>query len=359
MKPVDEFLRSVRLAFRPEDEDIGYGWVWALLAIGSLVLLLVLRRARAGRRVRRVAADAFANVMANRKLGADDEKLLRRMAARTGVEPMLVATQAEAFETATAAELAAAPPPALNAPADDLGVFAQVGRLRHSLGFQVVPAHLPLVTTRQLASGQRVEVGAMQGEVTDVSEAWFTVDVRAGGAFGNTTAGQEVRLAFARGSEARYSARCAVAQAEPSRAPRRLTLRHDEKLERVQLRSAVRVPAHGAIELRARTGAVPPPDSGDAGTVRGELMDLSVGGIALSTETRLPKGASFHASFVWEGNEYRDLPVWVVACTPRSRTIHLVRLEFRGLPAGDEDRLAAAIAHRSAHVGEADKPSPG
>jgi hypothetical protein len=273
------------------------------------------------------------------------------------LDPLLVATQVDSFETATAAELAAAPAPAVNTAADDLGVFAQIGRLRQSLGFQVVPPHLPLVTTRQLVSGQRVEVGAVEGNVAEINEAWFTVEARAGGAFVTGTGGTEVRVTFSRGSEARYSARCTVAEVERARAPRRLTLRHDEKLERVQLRSAVRVPAHGAIELRSRTaGVAAAADPEHGGPVRGELIDLSVGGIALSTDMRLPAGASFHVSFTWEGGEHSDLPAWVVECTPRSRGLHLARLEFRGLPAGEEDRLAAAIAHRTAHLGEADKP---
>jgi hypothetical protein len=347
MKPVDEFLRSVRRAFRPEDDGGGTGWVWALAAVGLLAALLVLRRLRLQRRTRRSAAAAFAKVMSEHNIGAADEQLIRRMAARAGVEPTRVATQPELFEVATAAVLAAVPAPAVDGA--DEGPFAQVGRLRLGLGFHVVPHHVPLVTTRQLVSGQRVEMGAVPGEVAEVNEAWFTVNAMAGGAFVTGAVGQKVRVAFTRGSEARYTAQCTVAAAEPLRAPRRLTLRHDEKLERVQLRSAVRVPARGAVELRSRTAAAIGAASGDPGAARGELVDLSLGGLALSTETLLPVGASLYATFEWEGAEYRDLPASVIACAPRPRGLHLARLEFHGLPAGEEDRLAAAIARRSAH----------
>jgi hypothetical protein len=78
--------------------------------------------------------------------------------------------------------------------------------------------------------------------------------------------------------------------------------------------------------------------------------------VALSTDTRLPVGAALHASFDWEGGEYRDLPVWVIECLPRLGGLYLARLEFRGLPATEEARLATAIAHRSAHSHEVGRP---
>lgn len=357
MRPVDEFLRSVRMAFRPADDEGGLGWLWALAVVGLLSALLVLRRLRLQRRTQRNAAAAFAKVMADHNIGAADQQLLRRMAARAGVDPMRVVTHPDVFETVTASELAAAAPPAVDAP--DEGVFAPVGRLRVGLGFHVVPHHVPLVTTRQLVSGQRLELGPASGEVAEVNEAWFIVNALAGAAFVSGAVGQKVRVAFTRGSEARYVAHCPVAAAEPLRAPRRLTLRHDEKLERVQLRSAVRVPARGAVDLRSRTGAPIAPTASDPGAARGELVDLSVGGLALSTETPLPVGVSLYASFDWEGAEYRDLPVFVIDCAPRPRGLHLARLEFRGLPAGEEDRLAAAIARRSAHGPESEATPSG
>jgi len=332
-----------------------------LAVVGLLGLLLVLGRVRGRRQTRRLSAAALAKVVAARNLGGADERLIVRMAERVGLEPVLVATQVEAFEKATAAELADAAPPALGATTSSTStttaasagseeVAAHVGRLRRALGFHVLPEHLALVSTRQLAAGQRVQIGRVEGMVTDVNEASFLVEAVADRLF---SAGAEtVRVAFARGSEARYFASCPVAEAQPVRAPRRLTLRHDEQPERLQLRNAVRVAAQGPIELRPRIAVASASGSGDHPLTRGELVDLSVGGLALSTEVRLPVGAALHASFEWEGGEYRDLPAWVIECLPRSRGLYLARLEFRALPAIEEARLAAAIAHRSAHSHE-------
>lgn len=367
MRPVDEFLRSVRTAFRPDDDATGTGWLWLLAVVVLLALLLVLGRIRGRRQANRLNADALSNLIAARNLGGADERLIVRMAERVGLAPVLVATQVDAFERATAAELAAASPTVANAPASTLapsstmpsgaeGLAAHLGRLRRTLGFHVLPDHLALLTTRQLSSGQRVQIAAVEGMVTEVDEAVFVVEAVAGGAFTAGTAGQTVQVAFARGSEARYLAHCPVIEAQPVRAPQRLTLSHDEKPERLQLRNAVRVAAQGTIELRPRT-ALAVPAGADGPVTRGELVDLSVGGLALSTEVRLPVSAALHASFDWEGGEYRDLPVWVIECVPRLRGRFLARLEFRGLPAIEEARLAAAVARRSAHSHEG-TPSP-
>jgi len=70
-------------------------------------------------------------------------------------------------------------------------------------------------------------------------------------------------------------------------------------------------------------------------------------------EAKVAVGTALRASFEWEGGAYRDLPVVVLQCDPRSRNVHVARLQFRGLPVAEENRLAAAIARRSAHTAPA------
>lgn len=350
MKPVDSFLRSVRLAFRPEEESGGWGWLWALLVIALLVSLLVLGRLRGRRKARRSEDAAFARWLRERGLSAGDEDLLRRLAERAGVSPLLVGTHIEVFQRATAAELATVAAPDVHVPPE--GVFAQVARLRRALGFHVLPEQVPLLSTREFASGARVSVDGVEGMVGEVNEAWFDVEVVADGVFAVRATDEVVRLAFVRGGEARYTARCRVAALTPARAPRRLILRHDEMPERVQKRNAVRVAVRGAVELRPRVAEASSAEAvdGHEAVFHGELVDLSIGGLAMLSETKLAVGVRVRASFDWEGGAYRELPALVLGCTPHLRGRHLMRLEFRALPASEENRLAAAIARRTAQA---------
>lgn len=348
MKPVDAFLHSVRTAFRAEDGGDGVGWAWAILAVAVVGLGLVVARMRAQRRTRQAGQAAFARLAAEKKLSTADEALIGRLAARVAAAPQVVGTHLDVFERATAALLGAALAPAAGAPVE--GLFAEVGRLRRTLGFHVLPEQFPLLTTRELVSGVRVDVGGVAAMVGEVNEAWFDVECSAEGVF-SASVDQTVRVAFVRGGEARYVARCAVAAGIPAHAPRQLILRHDERPERTQKRNAVRVTVRGEIHLRPRpVEAGASEEARDEGVTHGELVDLSIGGMAIAVESKLAVGTALRASFDWEGSTYADLPVVVLQCEARSRNVHVARLQFRGLGVADENRLAAAIARRSAHA---------
>lgn len=351
MKPVDSFLRSVRLAFRPEEDSGGWGWLWALLVIALLGALLVMGRLRGRRRARRSEDAAFVRWLGEKGLSPGDEELLRRLADRAGVAPLLVGTHIEVFQRATAAELATVAAPDVHAAPE--GIFAQVARLRRGLGFHVLPEQVPLLSTREFASGARVSVDGVEGMVGEVNEAWFDVEVVADGVFAVRGVDEVVRLSFVRGGEARYTARCRVAALTPARGPRRLILRHDEAPDRVQKRNAVRVAVRGAVELRPRVVDASSTEAADGHghepIFHGELLDLSIGGLAMLSDTKLAVGVRVRASFDWEGGAYRELPALVLGCTPHLRGRHLMRLAFRALPASEENRLAAAIARRTAH----------
>lgn len=351
MKPVDAFLHSVRTAFRAEDGADGAVWAWAVLAVSVLAAVLIITRMRAQRQARRAGEAAFARLAADKNLTATDQALIQRLAARAAAEPLVVGTHLDVFERATAALLGAAAAPAAGAPVE--GLFAEVARLRRTLGFHVLPEQFPLLSTRELVSGVRVDVGGVAGMVGEVNEAWFDVECSAEAVF-SAAVDQTVRVAFVRGGEARYVARCAVAAAIPAHAPRQLFLRHDERPERTQKRNAVRVTVRGEIHLRARPAEASPTEGmRDEGVTHGELVDLSIGGMAIAVESKLAVGTSLRASFDWEGNAYADLPVVVLQCEARSRNVHIARLQFRGLGVADENRLAAAIARRSAHASPA------
>jgi len=350
MTPVDAFLRSVRTAFRPADD--GSEWIWAGVAI-CVLLAILLGRIRARHQRARAAKGTFARLLADRKIPAADGRAIARLAERIGVAPVLVATHVDVFERATAAALAghaptlgpagtptAAPPD--SSPED---VFAGVGRLRRALGFHMLAEHFPLLTTRELGPGVRAELAGTAAQVNEVTEGWFALETGSERLFGPVSVGSRVTVQFTRGHEARYAAHCPVLSTEPARAPRRMVLGHDEHPERIQLRAAVRVSARGTVELRPRTGAEEP-------IAQGSLIDVSVGGLAMQTSTKVAVGAALHASIDWDGVRFPELPAWVLECKARPRDNYHVRLEFRGLPQNEESRLSAEVARRSARVPE-------
>ena len=61
-------------------------------------------------------------------------------------------------------------------------------------------------------------------------------------------------------------------------------------------------------------------------------------------------GTALYAAIAWDGELYRELPAVVLRCEEKLGGHFLVRFEFRGLPATEEGRLAAAIARYSARV---------
>ena len=363
MKPVDTFLQSVRDAFQQGDGVSGGLAAGLVAGVAAIVVVAILVARWLGRRAQgRASRAAFAQLLIERRLSADDGRVITRLAARAGVAPAVLATHLDVFERATAAELAdhVAVPTAgavdSGAAGDD--AFARIHRLRRALGFHVVPDHVPLLTTRELVPGTPAAANGLPGTITAVTEGWFTVGAAPGATLPTLPTAATATVTFTRGHDARYVVRCVVALADPPRAPTQLFLRHDERPERHQLRATVRVSARGTIELSPRVAA-PAGDAHDghtaAATIHGTLIDISVGGVAMQSPVAVPVGAALHAAITWQGDTYRDLPVWVLHCDARAGA-HVVRLEFRGLPATEDARLATAIARQSARVD--DKPAP-
>ena len=405
MRPVDSFLRSVRDAFRPADTTPD--WVWIGLAfLVSTVVLAALYRYQRRRQLSRLA---FVRFLAERKVSATQFRLLEELAARAEVEARVVATHIDVFERASALELARHGP--VSPEGGDVGIYAELGTLRRALGFQVIGEHFALLTTRELGPGQLVEVMGAEATVVEVNEACFAVAAPASASFPLGPTGSSVRLTLVHGHEARYEARCALLAREAGETTQRMKFAHDERPTRIQARKAVRVTVRGpvrlsplggaaavavagAVETRRELGIVQDPvehvleqplaePSGEASAERatdpprepagapsptsdeaevappespldelpvgnGSLIDISVGGAALSAHLRVPVGSLVLLSFELEGVVYRDLLALVLECQARARGLHHMRLEFRNLPQADEHRLAASVARYSA-----------
>ena len=214
-------------------------------------------------------------------------------------------------------------------------------RIRRSLGFDRLPPHTPLLTTRELAPGAAVEVAGQQARTCDLDEVSFSVEVAAAPAL---SPGQVVQIALVHAREARYVLRCQLLSAHPRVGGTCcLVFAHDETPVRIQLREYARAPITGAVALRplgprlVRAGAVP-------ADVRGELVNVSGGGVLLEAHTRLQVGSLVSASFAVAGRPFASLRAVVLSVEPAASARYRAHLESRGIAERDRDRLVSAVA---------------
>lgn len=120
-----------------------------------------------------VEREAFAKLLSDHHLSRTEAQLIDKVATGIGVTPREVATQIDVFERATAAELRQHAVPTA---AGDQGVFGEVAGMRKKLGFQQRGGNFALLTTRELDTGQAVQVGGAPATVTEVNEAFFVVN---------------------------------------------------------------------------------------------------------------------------------------------------------------------------------------
>lgn len=329
---MEPFFQSVARAFSRNREGLPTVELAILVLLAAAVLLQLLGLARAllARRSR------FHRHLAIRGLGPDEVRFAAGLAAGARVEPLDLVTHLDVFERVTAGALAGAGsgPPGEAA--------ARIRRLRHALGFDRLPAHVPLLSTRELSPGTAVEVGPQHGTVAEVDEAGLTVEVRDPPAL---PAGQQVALGLAHAREARYALGCRLASAHPQPGGGwHLRLEHDEHPVRLQQREYVRVPVDGAVRLDP---AAPWPQGlpWPAGPAQARLVDLSGGGAAADSRVPLPVGALVRASFSVGGEAFDGLRAVVLACRPGDGGGHRLQLEFTGRAGAERERLVSALTH--------------
>jgi PilZ domain-containing protein len=356
MKPIDQFLRSVQESFA-ENRSTN----WARLGLSVLVLVGIsmamsawLRR----RRRRREHAGHIQAVLARAGLSNDDFADLTRIAAAGEVPVLDVMTRLAPFEHATAkwmADEAAVIRPAPNSR------FERVRRLRRALGFSPLSAHLWLLSTRELATGDSISTNGVHGHVAEVNEASFAFEWPVTAALAE---GATISITIERPDDARYLARVQVLQSEAkasvttasgAHAPgRRVFFSHDENPERQQEREFSRLRIDAPIKIQvvdepvltggARAPRVP------AEPASGKMIDVSAGGLSLNVPVSpagpVLRGSHVHCWFTLDEHAtFEALTAVVVdaraATGARSQNL---RLAFTALAAADRDRLAAAVA---------------
>jgi hypothetical protein len=333
---METFFQSVQRSFSGNREALPQVElaILALLALAVILQVAGLVRGLLARRSR------FRDLLATRGVAPDDVRFAAELAARAAVEPLQLVTHLDVFERATA--LALGP----GAPAAELA-GPRIRRLRHALGYDRLPAHTPLLSTRELPAGTAIQVAAQPGTIAEVDEAGFTVEVREPP---TAPAGQQVALSLAHAREARYALGCRLAAAHPQPGGGwHLRFLHDEHPTRQQLREYVRVPVDGALALRPLTrwqGALP----ALAGPVQARLIDLSGGGALASSRAPLPVGALALASFSVGGAAFDGLRTVVLDCQPGGDGLHRLHLEFTGRVGAERERLVAALTQLELRV---------
>lgn len=324
---VEEFLRGLSGAFAKNRAALPAVELalLALLALAVLLQLGALARRWWGRRTRlhRLA----------RQLGISDPDLAfaQGLARRLRVAPLALLTRLDLFERATARALTGGESGAVEA-------AEPVSRLRRALGFDRLPAHTPLLTSRELAPGTAVEVGPVHGQAFDVDEKCFSIRLRE--AVG-LRPGQEATLALVHAREARYELRCRVLESRGDRdgAPV-LVLAHDEEPRRVQQREYARVPVRGAIAIQP---LAPRPLHPVRLDVLARLLDVSGGGALIASREPLPVGMLAQATFTLGGVRFEKLQAVVVSSEALPDGQSRVRLEWRKLREAARDRLVAVV----------------
>lgn len=317
---------------------IGAGGALALVVVG---VALGVGLSRAVRRVRGVG-DGLDHLAASGILDEDDRGFVRRIAARAGVAPLELVTRLELFETATALALA-------NGAPGEPAAVERVARLRAALGFNRLPVDALLLTTREILVGTAVELnhgGRRRGIVVAVDERSFDVEV---GGFIRLGPGDEVALTIKRGGGWHHGATCLVLERTTAASGKvRLSLAHDEAPVQLQRREYVRIAAEGAVSVRPLQWTATAREAGSTFTAR--LVDVGGGGLRVTTSVSLPIGLVAEVGFAVGDIDFSGLRAQVLACTPSDEGGHSARLQLKGVPERERERLTAAISHAEARA---------
>ncbi|HEX7624992.1 MAG TPA: PilZ domain-containing protein [Anaeromyxobacteraceae bacterium] len=330
---MEELFHSIARAFAHDSRGlpaVEISLLTLLAAAVALQLAAVVRRWRARRSLLRRFA-------ARTGLSEEDLAFVTGLSRRASVAPLSLLTHLDLFERATAQALAGR---ALAASPDREDPAPRIRRIRRLLGFDHLPVHTPLITSRELAPGTAVDVVGQRGQTFEVDETSFSLEVPTSLGL---PPGKAVQLALVRAREARYELKCQLLAELPGRGGAWcLVFAHDEAPARIQLREYARVPAKGAVALRPLGPRLARPGDGPA-ELRGELVNVSGGGVLVETRARLPVGSLLSASFVIAGRRFADLRAVVLSVVPAVDDRFRAHLEFRRIAEAGGDQLVSAV----------------
>lgn len=331
---MEEFFQSIARTFASNRRGLPAVEI-AILALLAAAVALQLAGVARRWNARRSMLRRFA---ARSGISEEDLAFVAGLARRASIAALSLLTHLDLFERATAQALARHGP--ASSP-DREAAAAAIRRIRRSLGFDRLPAHAPLLSTRELTPGTAMDVAGQQGQAFDIDEVCFALEVPTPLAL---QSGEVVQLALVHAREARYALRCQLLATRPGRGGTWcLVFAHDEAPARIQLREYARVSARGPVALRPLGPRSVHPGAGPT-ELRGELVNVSGGGVLVETLARLRVGSLVSTSFTVAGWPFVDLRAVVLSIEPAADDRFHAHLEFGRIAESERDRLVSAVA---------------
>ena len=311
---IDQVLASLQYTFsKGADPQVVLGIAAACLFVVGILVLNEIRKADARERARaKISWEAFYAKAAALKLSELEIKQLEALVieARVVNADSLI-TSAQVFENSR--ETYYDSRGGVNAMNDEeLQAFHTI---RQRLGFSPLPIETPFTSTRQFLSGLRVVLEfpelnvASTTQIEEVDERrWITANpFREKLAF---HVGMKARLSLTRGGDAEYGIDTELEEARDHS----LIFRHTRKLSRKQLRNWVRVD----VNIPATAQYIPsdPALPQNPVPVKGRVVDLSGGGLALRLPMQLPVGSRLLVDFPVNGTNISGIDVEVIRVSP-------------------------------------------
>lgn len=340
---VPEFLGSIQSTFaKGADPEVVLGIAFFALSLIGVLVLNEIRKADARERARaKISWEAFYKKSAEIGLTPGEIKLLETLVieARLGNADSLM-TSAQVFENARENYYDSVG--GITSMTDaELHSFREI---RSRLGFSPLPVETPYTTTRQFVSGLRViaEIPEMNvaatAQVEDVDERRWVVnnpfdrslDIRQG---------TRVRLSMTRGGDAEYGIETEVDDAHDFK----LSFKHTRRLIRRQLRNWVRIDVNLPM-----SGSVPPRpgDSRPPLPMKGRIVDLSGGGLALRLPVQLQVGSVLSVDFQLNENAMVGIVVEIIRVAPirvGEEQMFQHSVSFKDLPKTSQERIVRYV----------------
>jgi len=339
----------------PQFSALTLGIMLAVL-IGLFVLAVYMERLRK----RRVAEErvrsrwhAAQEIIDDKELTDSEMTLLRTIVDRYAhVDPVRAVTVRREFDRCVEKEMDR------SAAEDDRADYERRGAvlrdIRQRLFLDVLPIGRPIASTRELQSGQLIELGVSDESpgttyvVRRVNEAFIYMQPENGGTRPSAFhPGQDVPCAMWREDDARYTFSLTVERFDDRTGM--WVFRHTKKLDRYQQRDHFRVPYHETVEVEVVNVPVGgDPESHIASPVsretRGLVTSLSAGGLAVVTSEPIPNDALLRFNLPLGEVGQVTVAGTVVGMRNEPGGRHFLRVQFVAVDEETEDRIARFVA---------------
>lgn len=338
-----EILGSIQTTFaKGADPEVVLGIAFLALSLIGVLVLNEIRKADARERARaKISWESFYKKTTELGLATVEIKLLESLVieARLGNADSLL-TSAQVFENARETYYDSVG--GITAMSDaELRSFREI---RARLGFSPLPVETPYTTTRQFVPGLRVIVEvpdlgvAATAQVEFVDERrWIVANPFDRGL--DLRSGARVRMSLTRGGDAEYGIETELEESRDFK----LSFKHTRRLIRRQLRNWVRIDVNlpTSATLPAREGESRPPLP-----LKGRIVDLSGGGLALRLPVQLQVGTGLTVDFQLNETLMVGVFVEIIRVAPirvGEEQMFQHSVSFKDLPKTHQERIVRYV----------------